>query len=148
NLVGQPCLKVFPTASTPFVSPGKYGPNFTAKYESRGGDCAAAMDGMSSDVPAATAARTPMTDFDFMMTPSVSSGRGLAFAQGPYNSQGKPSSSSAATCVLTGPSSAARQREQRCRNIRVRVADASKLGFRSGSFLPRRRTCAWGTGSS
>src|SRR6185436_19363840 len=69
NLVGHPWENVFPTASSPFVSPGKYGPNFTAKYESCGGDCAAARDGTSSVMPIATAPRMPMTDFEFIDDP-------------------------------------------------------------------------------
>jgi hypothetical protein len=82
--LGRPALlERVPTASSPFVSPGKYGPNFTAKYESCGGDCAAARDGASSVVPTATAARTLMTDFEFIDDPFNEFRPGLGSAQGP-----------------------------------------------------------------
>src|SRR6185295_8978433 len=120
NLVGHPWENVFPTASSPFVSPGKYGPNFTATYESCGGDCAAARDGASSVMPTAMAPRTPMTDFEFIDDPFNEFRPGPPRCAGPPDSQGKPSSLRPATCVDIETSSVARRREQTCGKIRVK----------------------------
>src|SRR5215470_12413352 len=82
---------VFPTAFNALVSLGKYGPNFSAKYalcSSLVLVCADAVDGASNAAPSAVAARTAMTDLEFISDPFGDSGRGLALAQPPLSLKG------------------------------------------------------------